>query len=86
MAVEENIKENEFLFTNRKRKVVLDGDGNVKQENKRKKKIWRQTKIFLTFEIGSALSPLLLRQGEKRKVEFHNKLMTVEENMITIQN
>ena len=38
MTVEENIEENEFLFTNRKRKVVLDGDGNVKQLNKRKKK------------------------------------------------
>jgi hypothetical protein len=38
MTVEENIKEDEFLFTNRKSKVVLDGDGNVKQENKRKKK------------------------------------------------
>ena len=38
MTVEENIKEDEFLFTNRKSKVVLNGDGNVKQENKRKKK------------------------------------------------
>jgi hypothetical protein len=33
-----NIKENEFLSTNRKSLVVVDGDGNVKQENKRKKK------------------------------------------------
>ena len=38
MAVEENIKEDEFLSTNRKSLVVVDGDGNVKQENKRKKK------------------------------------------------
>ena len=39
MTVEENIKEDEFLFANRKSKVVLDGDGNVKQENKRKKNL-----------------------------------------------
>ena len=38
MTVEENIKEDEFLSTNRKSLVVVDGDGNVKQENKRKKK------------------------------------------------
>jgi hypothetical protein len=38
MTVEENIKEHEFLSTNRKSLVVVDGDGNVKQENKRKKK------------------------------------------------
>ena len=38
MTIEENIKEDEFLSTNRKSLVVVDGDGNVKQENKRKKK------------------------------------------------
>jgi hypothetical protein len=46
MTVEENIKEDEFLFTNRKSKVVLDGDGNVKQENKRKKKNFKTNKDF----------------------------------------
>ena len=30
MTVEENIKEDEFLSTNRKSLVVMDGDGNVK--------------------------------------------------------
>jgi hypothetical protein len=43
--------------------VVVDGDGNVKQENKRKKKSEEKQRFSLTFEIGSVT---LLVESRKR--------------------
>ena len=67
--------------------MVVDGDRNVKQENKRKNKTEEKKKKFLTFEISSLilLDTVIALPGKKEKVEMHNKVMTVEENMITTQ-